>query len=495
LTPFSLSYARLGARDLQERTIMIDNHSPSGAIRWRSRSLATLAAAALAGLAILACSPDRKPDASEASAAQSSSPSVEALRDDYRLACREIAESYVYLEEKTGLTPEAFLAATLPKAEAIGAEGAAAAGADFLAALRALRSMMADGHFGWSLGEALRPSAHMNLGVVLTLRGERLIVASRAPDSTLLEGDEILTWDEKPALEAVRALGGLVPQSTERSTLEIGARYLAFEPAWMPLRAELADVPVAYARGGERRQAVLRWREGRPSVTRNGLPSLEELPADAKELSGELYVYALEVGGERFSVIHPRAFMDWRNADLDAALRTAEASGAGTLVIDLKDSAGGGFNQVVILLRALGVDDPLAHSVTERRGSETIRTRVDFSELEREDAPSRKWKGPVVVRVNPVAGSACDFFAVVAKRSGRAVIIGEGSAGRGAGTDTIDLPGSGASIDLPRRDRTLDGPGGRIEGGGALPDLPCEGSLEKDLALYLERGASRSPAR
>lgn len=467
---------------------MIDNPSLRDAIRGRSRALAALAVATLAGLALLSCSPEKKPDASGASAA--GSPSVEALRDDYRLACREIAESYVYLEEKTGLSPEAFLAAMLPKAEAIGAESAAAAGADFLASLRELRSMMADGHFGWSLGEALRPSAHMNLGVVLTLKGERLVVASRAPDSALLVGDEILAWGGKPALEAARALGGLVPQSTERSTLELGARYLAFEPAWMPLRSELSDVPVAYARGGERGQAVLRWTEGRPSVTRNGLPSLEELPDDAKELSGELYAYALEVGGERFAVLHPRAFLDWRNADLDAALRTAEASGAGTLVIDLKDSAGGGFSQVVILLRALGISDPLAHTVTERRGAETTKTRVDFDGLEREDEPARVWKGPVVVRVNPVAGSACDFFAVAAQRSGRVTIIGEGSAGRGAGTDTIDLPGSGASIDLPRRDRTLDGPGGRIEGGGALPDLPCEGSLAEDLALYRERRAS-----
>lgn len=419
--------------------------------------------------------------------------SARELRADYRIACLSIADSYVGLEEKTGMAPAAFLAAQGKRDEEIGRKAEARACGDFVAALRSLRASFPDGHFGWSVERNLGRESSMTLGLVVTMIGEVPTVAATVWSGPNAEGrplpdDAILTWDGKPAFAAVEELGRLIPQSTRRSTLEFAARYLGFEPAWMPLREKLHDVRITFRRhDGSIGDAKLRWQKGHPELTNNALPSLEEIPEGSFSVNGSLVYYTLDIGGRKVSVIHTRDFNSWGRDDLDLLVAKAAGNGAQTLVIDLKDSAGGEFAQLQLLLDAIGIDESLDFVVRTRDPSsgKIVEASQRLPELAQDDACSHLWTGPVILRTNSVAGSACDFLALAFRRSGRGPIIGEATAGRGIGSDSVTLPNSRATIDVPMRDRSLSGPGGRVEGVGVDVDFPGEGKLPALLAAYL----------
>jgi len=417
---------------------------------------------------------------------------VKQLRSDYRLACLAIAESYVGLEEKTGMDPSAFLEAGKRREEGIGRRVGAGASEDFIEALRSLRAEFPDGHFDWSLGPRLGRPSSMNLGLIITMMGDTPTVGATDWDredarGRPLPGDTIISWDGLPALEAVETTGNLIPQSTRRSTLEFAARFLAFEPAWAPLRSGLHEVKIRFRRvDGSEGEARLAWKKGAPKLTNNGLPSLEEIPEDAFSAQEALYYYTREIAGRKVAVIHPRDFNSWSAPDLDLLLAMAGRDKAEVLVIDLKDSAGGEFLPVQIFLKALGIDERLSFDIRMRDpASGKIVEDVEFHPaLGQDESCANSWKGEVILRTNSVAGSACDFFAFAFRRAGRGSIIGEATAGRGVGSDTLRLPHSGASIEIPKRDRAFTGPGGRVEGRGVEVDYFGEAELPALLEAF-----------
>lgn len=415
-------------------------------------------------------------------------PPAEAFRSDYLEACRLVATRHVLLEEKTGLSRTAYQKRLEPEVERI-QEADPRVG--FIQAMTALRASIADGHLDWSLGNGLENPRSQSLGVILTVEDGRLRVGRTTANQAmnLHPGDEILAWDGLPASEALARMARRIPQSTADASLEEAARMLTFQPAWQPIHSSLAPVQVAYRTvAGQTGEALLPWDDNTLPLTRNGRLSLEEIPPDAEAIHPSLFLYFRTVGGRIVAILHPRAFSNWTAQDVDRAMTRILARKPAALVIDLKDSAGGSFEQVSILGKAVGMPHPLRwtlQSVDPTSGRIAERTQA----YEAEDGPHRSWKGTLLVRTNPVCGSGCDYFAHGVQSSGIGRILGRPSAGRGLGTDDFTLGGTGTTLTLPLRQRILLPDRATIEGHGVQPDFPFAG----DLAACLEAYFSRQP--
>jgi hypothetical protein len=406
---------------------------------------------------------------------------------DYEQACRLIASRYVALEEKTGKSREAFLADCLRAGARI---GAADPQGDFFRAMWELRSRIADGHLGWILPDGLRRRANFTLGLVPTCEAGRLVVGRvdpGLPRGAPAVGDEILEWDGLPAMEAVSRIARLMPQSSAASTAEVAARMLELSPRWSPLHDVAKPVRIVFReKGGNKGSSVLRWRENAVPLSAGGLPSLEDRPKEAVGLSDSLIAYPLTASGRRVAVLHPLEFDGWGAAELDRLLRLMDEWQSEALLIDMKDSSGGGFECVMELSRFLGIDRRLAFIQKEwdDGGKHFVETEGDFSSLAAARPRNKQWRGELLVRTNPVCGSACDYFAAWIKLNRRGEIIGQPSAGRGLGTDLLALDRTGTKIAIPVRDRIILPERLRIEGNPVLPDFPFEGSLDSLLAAY-----------
>jgi Periplasmic protease len=412
-------------------------------------------------------------------------------RDDYRAdyeeACRLVAARYVALEEKTGESRDRFLAERLAASSGIGDENPRA---DFIAAMWGLRSRIADGHFDWSLPRSLGEGSSRVLGIIPTWRGGRLVVgglSSWMPRGSPALGDEIIGWDGIPAKEAVSRIAHLMPQSSPGSTEEIAARMLELSPRWAPLHDTTRPVEVAFRRAdGSESSILLAWRDNDEPLTSNGYPSLEEMPDGAIGLSEYLFAYPLEVSGKRIAILRPRAFSGWGAAELDRLLELMRQWRSDVLVVDLEDSAGGGFESMLELARFLGVDRSFSFTQTEwdACARKAVVRRDDFDGLTRGRPRDRQWPGELLVRTNPVCGSACDYFAAWIRLNSRGIIVGGPSAGRGIGTDDFELGHTGTCVSIPVRDRSILPEGLRIEGHPTEPDFRFEGDLPSLLAAY-----------
>jgi C-terminal peptidase prc len=129
------------------------------------------------------------------------------------------------------------------------------------------------------------------------------------------------------------------------------------------------------------------------------------------------------------------------------------------LVIDLRGNPGG----------VMGMASGIVGLLTKRTGLiGIIRTRSGSLPIPAFPQKS-SYEGPIVVLIDRLSGSTAEVLAAALQESGRALIVGERSAGEVLGANVIKLP-TGALFEYARAGfRTFEG--ATLEGKGVTPDV------------------------
>lgn len=98
-------------------------------------------------------------------------------------------------------------------------------------------------------------------------------------------------------------------------------------------------------------------------------------------------------------------------------------------------------------------------------------------------AEDNHFDGPLYVLTSNETASAAELAADALKASGRAILVGETTAGEMLSQTVFDVPG-GLQLWLPIADY-YSLAYGRIEGVGVAPDIAADAGLAQDIALDL----------
>jgi carboxyl-terminal processing protease len=242
----------------------------------------------------------------------------------------------------------------------------------------------------------------------------RVFFGGPADGSGILRGDEIVSADERP-FHPVHSLEG-------RHEVTLALRRLPHDPL------VTRSVPV---RVEEVRAAWLRHQRKGTRIERRGDVATAIVP---------LYSGA----GEEF--------LDEMQSAIEGPLRSADA-----LVLDLRDGFGG---CSPLFVRPFVAGVPVLQS-RSRDG--------------RQMTYDPQWRRPLVVLINAGSRSGKELVARALQRAGRAVVVGERSAGAVLGGSLFSL-GDGSLLYLAVQDVTVDGE--RLEGIGVAPDRAVPDQLE-----------------
>lgn len=191
--------------------------------------------------------------------------------------------------------------------------------------------------------------------------------------------------------------------------------------------------------------------------------------------------------------------------EIEAAYDVILEKNAEALIIDLRNNPGGAF-AIIPLVQHI-IEDPLDAGgfIGQRWNSEMDRapTLADALAVEpwqgwsvssfwadvqantliriRFEPEAEGFKGPVYVLLNHQTASAAELAADALQASGRAILIGEVSAGEMLSQKMYDLPG-GYHLYLPIADY-YSFHGGRIEGQGVTPDILADPDEAMTIAL------------
>ncbi len=428
-------------------------------------------------------------------------------KEDYIEACDLVAKNYIHLESQLHVTPEKFYNDSKVYANQIEWTGEKS---QLVNEIRKLMSKFKDGHISWFLSSDYRISKSMTLGFVATKTADNHVIISKVyptVESKLSPNDEILEWNGHPVQDEIHNLALLAPRSTPISTFEYATRRLSTDFSFMPLRETYAPVTLKIKRtNGNEEDITLDWTEcsgytsfgesidesdDTPSIflTPSLIPSTEEIPNDASYFHPSLLYYTREVGDEVVAILHPRDFYRWSQEDLDQTMEALLAQEPTVFLIDLKDTAGGSFDQVLFLSHALDITNHfkyLCNTLHEDTG-ESVLSHDNFDFIEREIDLKNTWDGKVIFKINPIVQSGGDFFSrwmQLNNKNNRFLFIGTPTGGAGAGTDSYELTHSKIEISIPRRDYQIVGDDAPIEGHSVEPDLLTDMSVEAFLKSH-----------
>jgi carboxyl-terminal processing protease len=165
------------------------------------------------------------------------------------------------------------------------------------------------------------------------------------------------------------------------------------------------------------------------------------------------------VGYVRFNCFHPSVL-----ALIERFLRSMSAPAG--LILDVRGNPGG-FSTVADQLAAQFVEHETLFLMDRGRGGS------DRRQLE---GPPSPYQGPVVILIDALSTSAAEELAAGLQAMGRALVVGQRSAGADLTGEVGTLP-NGATFLFPVRQPTT--PAGHvIEGRGVVPDIPVELSLQ-----------------
>lgn len=279
--------------------------------------------------------------------------------------------------------------------------------------------------------------------------------------------------------------------------------YLRIEAATVELANTAADAD-AFLAGFN-----MLWRDGPFShvVLRRNAQSIEEVAS---------YIDTLRIGGggarlewsDDIAILTVRTMMGGDTIEeIEAAFAEIAARGASGLIIDLRANEGGAF--AVRPLVEHVIDHPLDAGVFVSQLWATTMDRPpersDIAELEpwqgwsvrsfwadtrsnpltriRFESAENAYPGPVYVLISEVTASAAEMAADALESSGRAVLIGEVTAGEMLSQTVFDLPGD-FQLWLPVVDyRSLSH--GRIEGNGVSPHIIVDADMAMARAVQL----------
>lgn len=242
------------------------------------------------------------------------------------------------------------------------------------------------------------------VGIFIDKRDSRLVVVAPIPDTPaaragLRAGDHITHVDgvptrEMPIEEAVARIRG--PQGTTvRLRVQRGER--TFEVSITRARIEVVSV------------------QGEEALT------------DAER--------AL-VRSAQAAYIRILAFNQDTAERFGAHVRRAEGRGARGLILDLRFNPGGLVDQCTAVADWFVPRGPVVHEVDRDGRTRTVQA-----------TPREKYRKPVVVLVNEGTASCSEILAGALQDTGRGVLVGQRTFGKGVITTVVDLPGGrGATI-------------------------------------------------
>jgi C-terminal peptidase prc len=157
-------------------------------------------------------------------------------------------------------------------------------------------------------------------------------------------------------------------------------------------------------------------------------------------------------------------------ADLDRRLDDLDAQGAQSLILDLRNNAGGSVQT--------------ADEVLGRFLPDTVRSVREFDERGHEtfDLASGRLHArqlPMVVLINAGSASASEITAAGLRDAHRAILVGQKSAGAVASSELLPLPGGGG-LQIAVAAATAPDSNTELDGIGVTPDVPVAESRTLD---------------
>lgn len=430
--------------------------------------------------------------------------SIDQYKQDYLQACKLIADNYIYLETKLGISRTDFYQQCVSYADIVDWRSGKP---QFVQEIRKLRSKFSDGHFDWILDNKLASNATCFLGFVMTVGKNGNFYVGKIYntfDTDLAPGDQIISWNGIDINVVIDQFSNLIPQSTKLSSMEVAVRRLTIEYSWQPLRDKLEPVRLIYITpDGQTKEQLLTWRKCNVStkiqdmndsskvfLTNAPVPSLEEIPSDVQYTDPALLYYFRTIAGQKVAILHVRKFSLWDTKDLDSTFAKILAEHPEVLVIDLKDSAGGDLGNIVYLSSILNIQkdycvyEETLDVKTGDRYSRIANLSKDVAETHNLNFKNT-WRGTTILRINSICGSCCDNFARWFQLNNRGRIIGLPSAGRFGGYDAYSLKNTKTEIDFPFMD-IFPFNDKSLEGIGVKPDDITDDTLDSALEKLIE---------
>jgi carboxyl-terminal processing protease len=282
-------------------------------------------------------------------------------------------------------------------------------------------------------------------------------------DVRVLDGQVVITHVD-PGGNAARAglRTGYIIKKLDNASVEVGVKYVTEKAATTPYLnfAIRQSVLTSFLGGRPGTDVELVFldqenKEQRTVIKRERLsgelsPPIGNFPPMYTEF--EARRLASGIGYLRFSTFTPQLM-----EKICSTLKSMED--APGIVIDLRANPGG------IIGMASGVSGLL---VSKPGLVGALQTRSGQSAVP--SYPQRhSYKGPVAILIDRLSGSTAEIFAAAMQEWGRAIIVGENSAGVVQGADTVKLP-TGAVFEFARMGfKTAHGM--TLEGKGVKPDV------------------------
>lgn len=342
-------------------------------------------------------------------------------------------------------------------------------GEAFYRAMRSFALEIPDGHVGMGLDQQVFFETYGGgLGMTLAeLSDGKLIVREAleghaASQAGIQPGAEILSWNGRPAAEAIAAVTpGFAPYSAEHTTRNAQVNFLSRMPPG-------AAVEIRFRNPDSNEQTAKLQAEPEYDSLFRSMPSFSqdpvELPVDASILkdSGVAYIRITTFQDDYnlMARVWDRTMQNLIDNEVPAVVIDVRSNGGGSLGMAL-DFAGYFFDKELQLYQS--------HYYNENTG--------EFKATER---PTRvrpaplHYSGKVAVLVGPDCVSACEGFAYAMQQQDRATIVGHtpsaGAFGE-VGQGQYKLPGD-ISLQFPTgRSQVIGGDEIVLEGKGVIPDI------------------------
>ncbi len=188
-------------------------------------------------------------------------------------------------------------------------------------------------------------------------------------------------------------------------------------------------------------------------------------------------VQNVELLSEGIGYVQITQFAERTGEEFAAALENLQSKGARALVLDLRNNPGG------LLDAAVEVASPF-FKPGERIVHTQGRTVSDYAEYTAK-AGSVRWSGPTLVLINAGSASAAEIVAGALKDTGRGLVLGERSFGKGSVQSILHLR-SGEGLRLTTA-RYFTPSGVTLHERGVEPDLELVLTEEEDDSVRLQR--------
>ena len=291
-------------------------------------------------------------------------------------------------------------------------------------------------------------------------------------------GTEILTVDGVTPAEKMRTVPTLFPVGTDEAALKQQAPF------------------------------VLNFQEGHEAIIEYRLPGSETLESVSLiagfydtgsigggfgfDSSGPFAINLSEVGG--YSVIQFGDFVEeagGKIAAFELALATHTDLATGGIILDLRVNGGGTLELYQTLASYFyNSDSPLPVSLFDwwlyRENAGDFVRYLPTEYLLTSPRPELVYDGPLVVLVDSLCASACEYFSQTLQETGRATVIGQyASVGAGGPTNSVVLPG-GTVFQYTYGRTTFSGTDEpNIEAKGVVPDVRVPVTVDTERAKEL----------